>query len=187
MSFIDPSYFIGEINIPNTGSAEVSERLTLFITQYEPQFLQHLFGYPLYKAFSAVTPPTDQRFLDILNGKEYTDFQGRLQLWKGLIIPANPPVSPQSPIANYIYYWYRRNNATQTTDFGEVISSAENSINASPRKKMASAWNYMHEWVREFCAFMEATQVSDPTTYPEWTQPDEHHALRFFGFMNPIF
>lgn len=183
MSFIDASYFVGELNIPNTDQPEVVEAVVFFINKYEPIFLQKLFGYPLFKAFSAAVPPTDQRFLDILNGKEYTDFQGRLQKWKGLLIPD----LKESCIANYVYCKHKRNNATQSTGIGEVVTVAENSRNASPRKKAASAWNEMHEWVKQFCAFMEATQVADPTIYPEWTLADEHHALKIFGFMNPIF
>jgi|SRR6185437_9473459 len=291
MSFIDASYFVGELSLPNTDEAAVAERLTLFISKYEPRFLQMLFGYPLYKAFvagMAVTPTPDQRFLDILYGKEYTDFQGRLQKWKGIIVTDSPiftisgnlaykkpvyvtagttpgfvpntntatldgtngtddwrgwtpihfrdgsPIYPdvdyswdidtgvltlltdgdvwetgekifsqfdqrtdsinsvdvtgsESCIANYVYYQYKRNYATQTTDFGEVVTQAENSRNASPRKKLASAWNEMHEWVKQFCEFMEATTNADPTIYPEWTLADEHHALKVFGFMNPIY
>jgi hypothetical protein len=290
MSLIDVSYFVQELQLPNTDQLAVSERLTGFISKYEPEFLQKLFGYPLYKAFvagMAITPP-DQRFLDILYGKEYTDLQGRLQRWKGIIVtdspvftlsgnlsykkpvyitsgitagfvpntsaatldgtngtddwrgwtpilyrdgailfedvdyswvantgvltllgdgnvfgndeqlvaqfeqrtdPINAPdVSGQeSCIANYVYFKYKQNYATQTTDFGEVVTQAENSRNASPRKKMASAWNAMHYWVKEFCEFMEATQNADPTIYPEWTLPDEHHALNHFAFMNPIY
>jgi hypothetical protein len=183
MSFIDASYFVGDINIPNTGSSAIAERVTLFISKYEPVFLQKLMGYPLYKAFSAVAPPTDQRLLDILNGKEYTDYQGRLQKWRGLV---NADL-PESCIAYYVYYWYRSSNATQTTDFGEVITQAENSRNASPRKKLAGAWYKLHDRVKQFCEFMEATQIADPTIYPEWTLADEHHALKEFAFMNPIF
>jgi hypothetical protein len=291
MSFIDASYFVGDLNIPNSGQSEVAERITWFIEKYEPLFLRQLLGYPLYKAFvsgMAVTPAPDRRFLDILYGKEYTDFEGRIQLWKGLIVTDNPvftmagsssykkpvyitvgttagfmantnsatldgtngaddwrgwtpilfrdgglinegidyswdsatglltllvvndvfdagetfsaqfelrtnpinapDITPnESCIANYIYCKYRSNNSTQTTDFGEVVTNAENSANASPRKKIASAWNEMKEWVKQFCAFMEATQAADPTIYPEWTLQDEHHALKYFGFMNPIF
>jgi hypothetical protein len=293
MSFIDVSYFIGEINIPNTDEPAIAQRLTGFINKYEPDFLQKLFGYPLYKAFVAgmtVTPPATpaQRFLNILYGTEYTDFQGRLQKWKGLIVTDSPiftmagnlsykktvyitagitagfvpntntatldgtngtddwrgwtpilfrdgelifpdvdyswniqtgvltllgagnvfgddeqlasqfeertdPIDApdvegqESCIANYIYFRYKQNYATQTTDLGEVVTQAENSRNASPHKKMASAWNAMHYWVKEFCEFMEATANTDPTIYPEWTLPDEHHALRHFAFMNPIF
>jgi len=290
MSLIDVSYFVQELQIPNTDEAAISERLTGFISKYEPEFLQKLFGYPLYKAFVAgvaITPPA-QRLLNILYGTEYTDLQGRLQRWKGLIVtdspvftlsgnasykkpvyitagqtpgfmpntntatldgtngtddwrgwtpilyrygailfedvdyswvvatgvltllgdgnvfgddeqlvsqfeqrtdPINAPdvAGQESCIANYVYFKYKQNYATQTTDFGEVVTQAENSRNASPRKKMASAWNAMHYWVKEFCEFMEATQNTDPTIYPEWTLPDEHHALRYFAFMNPIF
>lgn len=293
MSLIDVSYFVGELTIPNTDETAIAERLTGFINKYEPLFLQKLFGYPLYKAFVAamsVTPPATpaQRFLNILYGVEYTDFQGRLQKWKGLIVtdspvftvsgnlaykkpvyitagttagfvpntntatldgtngtddwrgwplilyrdgailfedvdyswdiatgvltllgignvfgndeqlvsqfeqrtdPINAPdvAGQESCIANYVYYWYKRNYATQTTDLGEVVTQAENSRNASPRKKLASAWNATHYWVKEFCEFMEATQVADPTIYPEWTLTDEHNALNHFAFMNPIF
>jgi hypothetical protein len=95
MSFVDASYFIAELGIPNTDQAAVAQRVTWFINKYEPEFLLKLFGYPLYKAFVTgmnVTPPAtpEQRFLDILYGKEYMDYQGRLQKWKGLIVTTSP-------------------------------------------------------------------------------------------------
>lgn len=287
MSFIDASYFIAELNIPNTGEEAVAQRVTWFINKYEPIFLQKLFGYPLYKAFVAgmnVAPPAtpDQRFLDILYGKEYTDYQGRLQKWKGLIVTDSPvfnlsgglayrkpeyitagvttdfpsggnqvtfpewigwtpiiiritimkpdvdyswdidtgeltllkagdkfgnqedffvsfrlrtdgavPVldlsANESCIANYVYLKFRKAGATQYTGIGEVLTQAENSINISPRKKIAAIWNEMSQWAKEFCEFIVASQTADPTAYPEWTSIDEHDALKTFGFMNPNF
>jgi hypothetical protein len=93
--FIDETYFVGELTIPNTDQTPVLERLQWFIKKYEPIFLQKLFGYAFYKAFVAginVTPPTtpDQRYLDILYGCEYTDYAGYLQKWKGLIVTDSP-------------------------------------------------------------------------------------------------
>jgi hypothetical protein len=293
MSFIDASYFIGELTIPNSDSLSVAERITWFINKYEPEFLRKLMGYPLYKAFVAgmnvVLPATPaQRFLDILYGKEYTDFQGYVQKWNGLVVTDSPvfnlsgglaykkpvyltagitpgfiagintvtfngsvptddwrgwtpiitragimkpeidysfntvtgevtllrtgdkfnnnedffvqfelrtdgavPVidlsANRSLIANYVYYWYRRSNATQYAGIGEVMTKAENSDNANPRRKIASAWNEMNTWVEEFCAFMQATQDATPLVYPEWTQVNKYDALKEFGFMNPIF
>ena len=95
---IDKSYFVGDLNIPNTGDLPVSERLTWFIQKYEPDFLQKLLGYPLYKVFVAglnVTPPTtpEQRFIDILYGKEYTDLNGLQRKWQGLIVTDNPTLN----------------------------------------------------------------------------------------------
>lgn len=292
MSFIDASYFVAELNIPNSGDLPVSERITWFIEKYEPEFLQKLMGYPLYKAFVAgmnvalpATPP--QRLLDLLYGKEYADFQGYIQKWKGLIVTDSPvfnisgslvykkplyltagvtigltpnantatfdgtggkddwrgwvPIITragvmkpgidyswdtvtgilvllkpgdkfgnledffvafelrtdglpaislsvnESLIANFVYYWYYRSAVTQSTGIGEVRTKAENSDNVSPRQKMISAWNEMHRWVKEFTAFMEASQMADPTIYPEWTNINKIDALRYFGFINPIF
>lgn len=293
MSFIDTSYFVAELNIPNSGDTAVAERIQWFINKYEPLFLQKLMGYPLYKAFvsgmNVALPSTpSQRLLNILYGTEYIDFNGLPQKWKGLIVTDSPvfniagglaykipayltagvtaglvpgansftfdgtngtddwrgwtPIlsrcntmkpgtdyswdpalgrlillrvgdkfgpsedffaqfqlrldgqpstvdlsANESCIANFVYYWYARAAATQSTGIGEVITNAENSINASPRKKLASAWNEMHQWVKEFCQFMEATQNTDPTIYPEWTISNAHDALRYFGFINPIF
>lgn len=288
MSFIDASYFVGELSIPNSDEVPVLERINLFIQKYEPVFLQKLMGYPLYKAFVTginVTAPAtpDIRWLNILYGSEYTDRQGQLAKWKGLIVTDNPIynlsggyvyrkpeyliagetegfpaggnavtfdgtmgtpdlrgwtpiitrggvmrpdvdyswdiaagvlallkpndkfgpseyffmafelrtdpviatglVPNESLITNFVYYWLRRNSATQTAGIGEVITNAENSTNVSPRKKMASAWNEMRVWVREFISYME----QNAATYPEWTYPNEIDALRYFSFMNPIF
>lgn len=289
MSFIDSSYFVGELNIPNADQQAIAERLNLFIGKYEPDFLQKLMGYPLFKAFLAgmnVVPPAipDIRWLNILYGAEYTDRQGQVAKWKGLIVTDNPiynlaggfvyrkpeyltagvsagfpsgvntvtfdgtngtpdlrgwtpiitrgtiiqpgvdyswdpatgtfmllrlgdkfgtgeffffafeirtsPIASSSSlianescIANFVYYWFRRNDVTQTAGISEVITKAENSVNVSPRKKMASAWNEMRLWVREFLSYME----QNAATYPEWSYTNETDALRYFSFMNPIF
>lgn len=290
--FIDASYFVGELSIPNTESQGVQERINFFIKKYESIFLQDLLGYSLYKALIAglnVTPPTlpDQRYLDILFGAEYTDMQGNLQKWKGLIVNdsatynvngnyayhkpsymkagTTPGLVPgqsvavfdgqngtenligweviafrstimqpgihyswdsetgtftllvsgdlfgvneyftfeflsrliptgstsdepgTSLIANYIYYWYIRTGTTQTTGIGEVITLAENSLNANPRKKLASVWNEMHFWVEEFICFMETMAINQPTKYPEWTYNSKYVALMKYAFVNPIY
>lgn len=81
-NLIDTSFFIGEIAIPNTGSAEIQEYLQIFIYKYEERCLQGILGYSLYKEF--VANPTDQRMLDLINGKEYL-FGSILKNWKGLV------------------------------------------------------------------------------------------------------
>jgi len=95
MSLIDASYFVGEIEIPNSTDQPVAERIALFIQKYEPLFLQKLFGYALYKEFVAgimVIPPAtpDIKWINLLYGAEYTDFRGELQKWKGLIVTDTP-------------------------------------------------------------------------------------------------
>lgn len=289
---IDKSYFVGDLDIPNTGDLPVSERVTWFIQKYEPMFLEKLLGYPLYKVFIAglnVTPPTtpDQRFIDILYGKEYTDFNGLIRKWKGLIVTDNPilnlaggyvyrkpeyvtiGITPgttvgattavfdgtsssadwrgwvpiitragvmqpgidyswnkdtgilsllktgdifgnleyffvefelrnsdvtslgfttnQSPIAQYIYYWFVRDAATQNTGIGQVITNAENATNVSPRRKLATTWNAMHYWCVDFINYMETMRLQSPAPYPEWQWDQPRNVICEFGFANPIF
>jgi hypothetical protein len=292
VSLIDISYFVGQLHIPNTEQESVAQRVNWTIQKYEQEFLRRLLGYPLYKAFvsnlQVVAPAVpDQRMLDILYGKEYTNLQGYLTKWRGLIVTDNPvftmageaaykppvyltagttlgfiagtssfvfdgslgkmdwrgwtpiifrsgPMVPdvdyswdkatgtlqllvpndkfgpqeklsvqfelrtdpinstdvgpkQSPIANYIYYWERRNQFTKTTDFGEVVSTADNTSNKTSNEKMAHAWNEMSEWVCEFIEFMDTYSSSDPAIYPEWQWMYRCDTLRYFEFVNPIF
>ena len=48
---IDTSYFVGELNIPNTDSPAILERLTWFINKYEVEILRDVLGTDLYRAF----------------------------------------------------------------------------------------------------------------------------------------
>lgn len=289
MSFIDASYFVGNLNIPNSDQLSVLQNISWFIKKYEPEFLLRAMGYPLYKVFAEgmnVIPPAtpSTRYLDILYGKEYTNVYGLVTKWNGLIVTDDPifnlsggyvykkpiymkagvttgltsgvntavfdgtggkddwrgwtPILSrtaimkpgidyswdpdtgtvvllvpgdvfgngeyfvaqfelrtnatvavidvavnQSIIANYVYYWYARNNTTQSTGIGEVRTESENSTAVSPRQKMISAWNEMYRGVKGLMRFLEA----NTDTYPEWTNQYEQGALRHFKFINPIF
>lgn len=292
MSLIDISYFVGDITIPNTDQVPVAERVNWYIGKYEQEFLRKILGYALYKAFIAdlnVTAPAtpSQRMLDILYGKEYTNLQGYLTQWRGLIMTDNPvfnmaggyvykpPITitggstpgfssgvsavifngmngtpnwrgwdpiffrgapmekdvdyswdketgewallvnndkvglnekffvsfelrtdpivstdimpNQSPIANYVYYWYRRAVATQDTGIGEVRTKAENADNQNPNQKMATAWNEMSCRVGEFVEFMDANSANDHSIYPEWLWNYRWDTIREFEYSNPIF
>lgn len=289
MSFIDASYFVADLNIPNSDNAAVLEKITWYIQKYEPEFLLKALGYPLYKVFAAgmnVVPPAtpDIRFLNILYGREYTDLNGLLTKWDGLIVTDDPifnlsggyvykkpqylesgitpglvpgantavfdgtggkddwrgwtPIlqrtaimkpgidyswdtdsgtlhllSPgdvfgnlefffsqfelrtnatvavidldvnQSIIANYVYYWFARNNTTKSTGIGEVRTESENSVMVSPRQKILSAWNEMSHQIKQLMKFLEANQA----IYPEWSTTNEYETRKYFKFINPIF
>jgi hypothetical protein len=243
---IDRTYFIGEINIPNTSNQAVAALLDHFIERYEPEFLKKALGYELYTSFMAgvaVSPPVQDKWLRLLQGGEYTTLAQELFYWKGLvsqplstinaidaanstiivvgrgqqydpadgsastIIPAalvgkdftltqrlvgqlrpdeytvagnsltltdtvfnqgdtfffksaslalsqSSGIYKKSPIANYVYYWFMRNNATQTAATGEVKGTSENSANVSASVKIVRAWNEMAETVREMNEFL---------------------------------
>lgn len=88
---IDRSYFIGDLNIPNTGNNAVGQTVDWFIEKFETEFLENALSYPLYKALKAGLQvlPVEQRWTDLVEGVEYTDAAGRLQKWRGLV--SQPP------------------------------------------------------------------------------------------------
>lgn len=183
--FIDETFFVSEINIPNTDQPAILERVTWFIDKYEPRFLLELLGYPLYKLFAAAmdTPDTaDQRYKDILNGAEYTGWDGLLKKWKGLITTDTD--DKQSVIANYVYYWYQRAIATQSTGIGEVKFNPDGAMLDNPNQKMAAAWSEITCRVEEFIEFMDVKNSVTPMIYPEFVFQHRYNALETFSHVN---
>lgn len=52
-------------------------------------------------------------------------------------------IAKRSLIANYVYYWYTRAMATQSTGIGETIAKTDNSVRNNPARKQTRAWNEM--------------------------------------------
>jgi hypothetical protein len=122
----------------------------------------------------------EQRGFGTLNPKtEYTIVGNQLTLTNSVFSSGNvyvyrsaglafgtlPGIALDSPIANYVYYWFMRDNATQSTTMGEVSTSKENAISMGPGEKMSRAWNEMSQRVRQLAHFMNTKR----DVYPEWT------------------
>jgi hypothetical protein len=271
MSLIDRTYFVGELNIPNTNQVAIGSAVDLFIEQYEDQFLNEVLGYTLYKALKAglQVVPVAQKWTDLIEGVEYTDNNSKTKFWKGLVtqpptvlnaldalnpidivvgrgdlydptpatnsttIPsalvgktfifekrafgkliageysvvgntltlasgqfANGDVytykaatlaintttgtNKKSLIANYIYYWYQRNNHTQSATTGEVKPANENAVITSPALKLVRAWNEMSSWVCDLVDYLNAKKDD----YTEWIDQDVYCMLRKFRPIN---
>ncbi len=251
MPLIDRTYFETELNIPKTDTVSVQENLDALIVKREPELLQDILGYALYKAFMAglLLPVVPQIWNDLLLGADYTDRFGHLQRWRGLVsappaivnavseansipyvatetdedeqtIPVPPnlvgrpwrlskrPIGELRPdeyavdmlgeyvtltdpiveddtyffysndlsleqtsgsdksslIANYVYYWYLRKEASQMSALGDVVTKGENSDINGPGEKMSRAWNEMSGWIREMVCYLDARK----TDYVDW-------------------
>lgn len=88
----------------------------------------------------------------------------------------------QSLIANYVYYWFMRNNASTTTATGETANTSENSTLTGPAVKQARAWNEMIDRIYECWHFLQNKR----TVYTDWDwripgslRQDYHHTNRF--------
>ena len=78
-NIVNSSYFFGPLLVAQKSDLSVSAGLAVFIDEYEPKFLYMVLGYELYKAYllgiDVVTPA--QKWVDLLNGVEYTSLDGR--------------------------------------------------------------------------------------------------------------
>lgn len=247
-------------------STAIAAEADRFIRMYEPKLLQDVLGLELYNALQAalVVNPLPDNFQKLLFGDTYTNTQGRLVKWKGIIDKDDDPLSftiggtknpewltvgattdnqgtiiipagatsftmpswitwqplpfrigagpmqqgvdfdynmqtglftllngdsfqqgerlnvsfiaphigttptsagyKQSFIANYIYYWYQRHNATFSTGIGEKKVSTSNTTDASAADKMTVAWNEMSQWLLELWNYLDASK----TAFPDW-------------------
>lgn len=160
MSTINTSYFYADLSIAQISQAEISAAVTEFIDSKERELLIRLLGYELFKAYTAGILVSTQKYKDIRDGKEYTDSLGRLSKWNGLAFTVG--TSKKSPIANYVYWHYIRDNYTFTT--GSSEKKTDIAINASPDAKLVRAWNEMVRWNFELLDFL-TVNVAD---YPEY-------------------
>lgn len=191
-NLVDTSFFYGDLSIAQITDTAVANTVNRVINEREPELLLALFGYELYKNYQAGIIAETQKYIDIRDGKEYTNRAGRLTKWRGLKeTVVEPVVGPpavagqyRSLIANYVYYWHMRNNATVSTGTGEKTSKAQNAADASPRQKMSSAWNQMVQWNWELVEFI----ISNDTDYPEFLNYYSNRELQnLLTTISPIF
>lgn len=151
MSIITPIDFKGERVIGQVENATVRANVQWFIDKYEPDFLKKLLGLTLYQEFITgltpvpVEPPTIPPTYEPIDPK-----------WLSL----RDETDLKQMLIDYVYYWYQRNNATNTGGVGEVKPKADNANSVSPAQKMVTAWNEMAEMARLFDL--------DTATYPNW-------------------
>jgi hypothetical protein len=173
---INSSFFVAELNIPNSDDTRVLEKINHFIAKYEPECLLKCFGYSLFKAFGN---ESSQRMTDLLEGCEYVDAVGDTQFWKGLVFEDN-----RSLIANYIYYHFMESSVTQTTGTSVSLNKPEAGVNYAPVDKMVSAWNVFSEDVSEMLSFLwNKKDGNGDRVYPEMTP---HQFLKTSGYTRKI-
>lgn len=168
--YIDTDYFVGNINLPNTDSAETQNEIELYIKKYESIFLTNLLGKTLYDLVVANTtswaPITVTGvYDDLVNGAAFTDSNGDANYFEG-INGGNLFVTggfKRSPVANYVYWHIMRDRASNTAGIGEMVTSVENGIRISPAYKMAEAWNEMVDLLLVMNDYLIVNEVDFPS------------------------
>lgn len=162
---IDTTYFEGELSLGQITSGAVTAAVNLYIEKYEDLLLTRLLGYELYrdyKAGIAVVPTPLTKWTELRDGKEYTNSYDVLTKYRGLKFTSGS--LKQSPIANFVYYHYLKDNISFTMGAGEVKPKSNSSDNVNPYPKMVRAWNEMVDWNWELVHFLREYD----TIYPQF-------------------
>jgi L-rhamnose mutarotase len=162
MALINKDYFIGEINIAQLSQTTVQSLLTVFINKREPEYLEMALGYAFAQEYAAglAAEEPDQKWIDLRDGVEYTNKDGYTKKWKGFTNSVK-----QSPIANYTYYWFQRDNTTFSTGNGEKEGKSDNANNTGSMSKQARAWNEMVEQTKSLHDFLLNKKDGDTLVY----------------------
>ncbi len=190
MSFIDSSYFVGKILIPNI-DAPYDVDINQGIDQYEEEVLTKLLGYTLYKAMiddlDGSGDPQTARFVNLIDGSEFQHSYGNITQtlkWNGFRNTEKLSLS-----AYYTFYKYVERNVTKMSGVGNTDLKAENADKVSPIRKMTDAWYEMRKlygiippytrWSQSVegsslpCTFNDLPSAynflfANKETYPEW-------------------
>jgi hypothetical protein len=151
MILIDKTYFTGDLALPfltteQSGmgaalqSAKEKEK-NAFIQERQDEYLELMFGQKMSEAF--------------ISGLNLPDDDPAKEIWIALKNKLIDETRKQSPIANYVYFFSRRKDISDTTPTGEKKSKTDYSVNVSIFNKSVDAWNKMVRMNKKFLRWFE--------------------------------
>ena len=170
MYIIDETYFVNDLSIPNLNEMDSDNLIILerYIDKYARELMQLVLGYELYKDFEA-NKLTAQKWIDLINGKEYTK-DGKLYKWKGL--KYTDGIYKHSILAKYVFFNWYKENVTITTQTGEKIVNAQNSISVNSNQKLVSVWNSFINEYQNRTTFAPKVYQSRNNVIVDWFDSD---------------
>ncbi len=134
-NLITKSNFTGLIALVGTDQTWINSDLDAYITQYQEILLKKFLGEHLYNLLDTNYVADNGDKWDLLvKGDTYTkEYNGNDYTikYKGLKVM----------LADFIYFYYKSELATQATEGGEVVSNYKNSTNSKVDRKAIKAFN----------------------------------------------
>ncbi len=89
----------------------------------------------------------------------------------GITLTSGTGTAKRSMIANYVYYQWTRDQATQTSQVGEVKTKTENASRTDFRQKQSDAWNDMAFQLWQMWEYLDGNKVAYPSYQADyWTR-----------------
>lgn len=140
-NIITYSAFKGRYLVANAQESQyVQAELTQLITDWQEDFLRQLLGATVYQDFktwyeAGHTEIDNPQFYLLLNGGNYGE---------NSYCP-----SVKEPLTAFVYFYYKRANATQSVSSGEANTDSQNAVHAESGDKASVAWNRMVTIVKQ--------------------------------------
>jgi len=172
---IDKSYFKGNLNVPNVQSDLVplgdrqgnQVNLDEYILEYEKKVMIDALGYEAWKSFASsfetngdLKPGAEQRWIDLVDGKEFTSGNGDLVKWEGLRYTLG--TFKYSLIADYVFAIFLNDTSRTFAGNGMVKEAFKTGETESSIPRIAEAWN---RYVKKYQGVVEGV-----AGYPVVTQ-----------------
>jgi hypothetical protein len=161
-NIIDTTYFErGNLYIPNNkdynvepeGAPTIITDLEASISKYERELLLNALGVTLYDELQVALvdlPGSDQKWTDLVEGRNYTNVDGKVKRWDGL-----KGYNGQSLIAFYIFTEYLRNDNEEYATVGTVRNTAKNAEVVSATPKFIKAYSQFISFYQGKLSFNE--------------------------------
>lgn len=154
---IDNTYFKNKIYIANAKPSVNSSvkgiaiEVQYFIDEYTRDCLIKSLGYSLFLEFESqlddtsldgLLPTADQKWDDLLNGKTYTNPDGKTVIWRGIRFKSNAGNDyDTSFLANYTYFFYEQSTYINKSNNSSQIPVSKNATTVKPTLSVTVAWN----------------------------------------------
>lgn len=185
MQIIDTTFFINEFYIPlaNTPVSGMTSQVTpnnsgvlnSLIQEVEKDVLLNALGLANYKLLQTALvdlPNADQKWKDLVNGKEYGDY-----IWEGLN-------SSKGCLVNAIYYTFIHQNSEYLTALGVSKPNTENAVNVSPFAKLANSWQRFTNKYQGGCLLNPLTSISSDYSFIDYYGVQENVQRSLYQYLN---
>lgn len=150
MYIIDGTYFQApKREVPNLDEADsksfaelemiIDDKCRLLITYFlTPEQITEFEGYLVNGLFPEVTTGIPQKWINLVNGAEYTKNDVKL-IWNGLRYSKG--TYKGSLLADFVYYFWLETQASYMTGVGDAKGQPKGAILVNPTQRIVTIWN----------------------------------------------
>lgn len=197
MYLIDKTYFQGVLKIPNIDEMNSTALTNLEeLIDSEPRLIlrnclpteqfTNLDSY-IDQTTGVLDPSSPQKWLNLVNGIEYTNQYGTQSIWKGLIYSEGK--KKQSMLAWITYYYYLAQEVSFLSGVGEVRAEAKNAFCVNSTSRLTTTWNtflsmYQGNYNPCFCGLNYELNHIGLYRWDKWNRTISNYEISLLQFLS---